>query len=133
VSGVAARWTIAWAGAAALATLNGAVRERLLAGRMDEPAAHRASTGALVVLLAAYMAALQRRRPLPDDRAALRAGATWLGLTLAFETALGRLAQGLSWREVMRDYDLRRGRLWPLALAWIALGPAVVRRLVRAA
>jgi hypothetical protein len=29
--------------------------------------------------------------------------------------------------ELLADYDLRKGRLWPLVLAWIVLGPAVVR------
>ena len=29
--------------------------------------------------------------------------------------------------ELLADYDLRKGRLWPLVLAWIVLGPAAVR------
>lgn len=51
------------------------------------------------------------------------------GLTVAFEFGFGRLVAKQSWHELLGDYDLRRGRTWPLVLAWIAVGPAVVRRL----
>jgi len=31
--------------------------------------------------------------------------------------------------ELLADYDLRQGRLWPLVLVWIAAGPVTIREL----
>ena len=52
-------------------------------------------------------------------------------MTVAFEFAFGRTVADMSWSELLADYDLRAGRLWPLVLAWIAAGPEIVRRLDR--
>ena len=78
-------------------------------------------------LSAGYFWLLQRRYPLADDRAALRVGAVWLGLTIVFEFGFGRAVDGKSWSELLADYDVSEGRVWPLVLAWLSLGPAVVR------
>jgi hypothetical protein len=48
-------------------------------------------------------------------------------MTVCFEFALGRFVGKLSWKEMLADYDLRRGRTWPVVLAWLAVGPSVVR------
>ena len=61
------------------------------------------------------------------DPQALEVGIAWLALTVAFEFGFGRYVAHTSWRELLADYDLRKGRLWPLVLAWIMLGPALVR------
>ena len=44
------------------------------------------------------------------------------------EFGLGR-ARGVAWPELLRDYDVREGRVWALVLLWAALGPATVRSL----
>jgi len=54
-------------------------------------------------------------------------GIAWLALTVAFEFGFGRSVAHASWQDLLADYDLRKGRLWPLVLAWINLGPAVIR------
>ena len=87
----------------------------------------RLSTGSALGLFAGYFELLARRRPLPTTRAALEVGVAWLALTIAFEFGFGHYVAHSSWRDLLTDYDLRKGRLWPLVLAWIALGPAVVR------
>jgi hypothetical protein len=94
---------------------------------VGEHAAHQLSTGSAIGLFAAYFELLQRRRPLPSDRAAFQVGAAWLALTIVFEFGFGRGIAHTSWDELLADYDLRKGRPWPLALLWIALGPAIVR------
>jgi hypothetical protein len=70
--------------------------------------------------------ALQRRWPLRTHSEAVRVGTAWVALTVAFEFSFGRLVARQSWEELLRDYDLAHGRTWPLVLAWIAAGPAVV-------
>ncbi len=127
--GISARWLAGWLGAAAIGVLNGVARQRTLRGRTSELTAHQISTFTLMVSLGGYIHWLSRRVPLPTTRAALGMGASWAGMTVVFELALGR-SRGLSLREAAADYDIRRGRLWPLVLLTMAVAPAVSKRLL---
>jgi hypothetical protein len=82
-----------------------------------------------VFAFAAYFSVLQRRWPLATSRESGIVGASWLGLSVVFEFGFGRLVARDSWEELLRAYDLREGNLWPLVLAWLAIGPEVARRL----
>jgi hypothetical protein len=66
-----------------------------------------------------------------SSRHAIGIGALWLVLTLAFEFMLGRFVSGLSWREMLAEYDLASGRLWALVPLWIAVAPYVLYRFYR--
>ena len=120
-------WLIAWLGGPVIGVANGTVRELAYKDRVGERAAHQLSTAGALGLFGAYFDVLARRHPLPSTRVALQVGAAWLVLTIAFEFGFGRGVAHTSWEELLADYDLRRGRLWPLVLAWIALGPAALR------
>lgn len=122
-------WTLAWLGGAVLGVANGAVREVVYADRVGERTAHRLSAVSLCALLGGYFALLQRHRPIPTRREALQIGATWVALTAAFDFGFGHYVDRKPWEELLRDYDLSRGRVWPLVLAWIAVGPAAAREL----
>lgn len=106
---------------------NGMLREATLAKALDEAGANRMSALTAVAAFAIYFAFLQRRWPLRDRREAIEVGGIWLVLTTGFEFGFGRIAAGKSWRELGTDYDLRRGRLWPLVLGSIAIGPELAR------
>ena len=84
-----------------------------------------------IAAFTAYFALLQRRWPLRTDAEAAKVGGIWLALTVLFELGFGRLVAKCSWRQLGAEYDLARGRLWPAVLAWLAVGPALVRRLER--
>ena len=120
-------WLLAWLGGPAIGIANGTVRELAYRDRVGEQRAHQLSTLTAIGLFAAYFDVLSRRWPLPSERDALRVGGAWLALTVLFELGFGR-AEGKAWRELLADYDLRHGRLWPLALAWLAVGPSVMSR-----
>jgi hypothetical protein len=120
-------WLIAWLAGPLIGIANGTLREVAYKDRVGELTAHQLSTGSAIALFAGYYEWLARRRPLSSTREALEVGAAWLALTVAFEFGFGRGVAHTSWEELLADYDLRKGRLWPLVLAWIALGPAVVR------
>lgn len=128
---ILSRWLVAWTGGAVIAIANGVVREATFGRLVRERTAHQLSGLALVSAFAAYFSALQRRWPIPSRSEALRIGGAWLGLTVGFELSFGRRVAKLSWRELLADYNLRRGRTWPLVLAWVAVGPEVTRRLSR--
>ena len=83
----------------------------------------------LVAALTLYFWNLQRRWPIPSRRNAAKIGLTWVGLTIAFEFGLGRGVQKQSWSEMLSAYNVANGQTWPFVLAWIGMGPAVVRRL----
>ena len=123
------RWIAAWGGGALIGVANGVLREATFAKVLSERAAHAASGATAVMAFAGYFSALQRRWPIPTTGEALTIGGSWLALTVAFEFGFGRTVAKQSWEELLDDYNLAAGRTWPLVLAWIALGPAVVREL----
>jgi hypothetical protein len=55
--------------------------------------------------------------------AALRVGAFWLLLTLAFEFGVGHYGFRKPWTELLADYDVRRGRIWVVVLVATLLAP----------
>jgi hypothetical protein len=118
----------AWVGGAALGVGNGVVREATYGKQLGEPGANRLSALTAIAAFVLYFRALQRRWPLRDSVEASQVGAAWLALTVCFECALGRLVAKKSWSELADEYDVRKGRLWPLVLASIALGPEIARR-----
>ena len=120
-------WLVAWLGGPLIGIANGTLREVAYKDRVGELTAHQLSTASAIALFAGYFEWLARRHPLASTREALEVGTAWLALTVAFEFGFGRGVAHTSMDELLADYDLRRGRLWPLVLAWIALGPAVVR------
>jgi hypothetical protein len=122
------KWLLAWLGGVAIGVGNGVAREATYGRRLGEEAAHPLSALTAVAAFAAYFHLLQRRWPLRDRSEALKIGGAWLALTVVFEFGFGRIVAKKSWRELTADYDVARGRLWPLVLVWIGLGPEIARR-----
>jgi hypothetical protein len=58
-------------------------------------------------------------------------GALWVGLTVAFEFGFGHYVMGAPWEVLLADYDILRGRLWPLVLAANLVAPLLAGRLCR--
>lgn len=123
----AGAWIAAWPGGAVIGVLNGVLRETTYGRRVSELRAHQVSSATAIAAFAGYFAALERRHPLPTRREAVLVGGAWTALTIAFEVGFGRAVAHQTWSELGADYDLRRGRTWPLVLAWLALGPLAVR------
>ena len=61
--------------------------------------------------------------PVEDDATLFIMGGLWLGLSLGFELLLSRVVLGLEWGRVFRDYNLRRGRFYPLLLVTVFFTP----------
>lgn len=119
-------WVAAWGGMALLGVANG-VSRALYEKRLGEHLAHQVSSVTLVAAVLPYAAAVERRWPLPTTGAAARVGLAWVGLTVAFEFGFGRYVAKQSWRTLVADYDMARGRLWPLVLAAVGAAPASAR------
>lgn len=111
------------------AILNGFVRDTVITPRFGEPVGHVASTITLcaVILLVARLT-IRWLGPRSSGEAWCL-GLTWLLLTLAFEFLAGHYVFGQSWQRLLADYDLSRGRLWPLVLISTFVAPVVAVRL----
>lgn len=67
---------------------------------------------------------LRRLGPASIAQCAAIAG-VWLAMTIAFEFLFGHYVDRASWQELLADYNLFAGRLWPIVLASIAAAPFV--------
>ena len=108
-------------------TLNGALR-RLLFSADVIFAMRQVSVvvGVLIVFAVSWLCVPWLR--LRTTRSALAVGALWIVLTLVFEVSIGRLT-GLSWSQMLAEYDLTRGGIMPLGLLAMGLAPWLVQRL----
>jgi hypothetical protein len=124
-------WLIAWLGGSVLGIVNGVVRELVYKDEVGDRTAHYISTATLIVLLALYFWMLDRRWPLPTFPDAILIGLVWALLTASFDFGFGHYVDRKPWSELAREYDLSAGRVWILALAWVALGPSAIRGIRR--
>jgi hypothetical protein len=120
-------WTVAWLGGSVLGMLNGTARELLYKESVGEEAAHYISTATLLILLALYVGMLQHRWPIPTRSEAMRIGACWLALTVAFEFGFGHFVDGKSWAELRALYDVTSGEIWFLVPLFMAAAPSLFR------
>ena len=130
---MALRSFLVWCAFLVLAILNAGVREALLTPRLGELAGHVISTLALCAgILVLTLLTIGWIAP-PTARAAMHIGGGWVLLTIAFEFLAGHYVFGNPWSRLFADYNLLRGRVWPLVLVTSALAPllaAHVRGLV---
>ena len=114
---------------AAIVALGGA-RQAWVEPALGELRAHQLGTLAacsVVLVLSALFVRLTRIGP----GVALRVGAFWLLLCLAFEFGFFHYARGVSWEALWHDYDILGGRLLPLLWATVLLGPYATAPLAR--
>jgi hypothetical protein len=101
---------------------NGIIRVTVLQPRLGEDTARQVATVVGIVLILALSLVFVRRLDLPTGAELLAIGVLWLVLTVIFEFGMG-ISSGASWETMLADYDIRRGRLWPVALVVILLAP----------
>jgi len=123
---------LAWLLLAVVMFANGTVRVLVLQPRLGEALARQVATlsGIALVLLVTVLLVRRLDHPSPGDL--LQVGALWLVLTVLFELGMGWLS-GASLETMLADYDLRRGRLWPVALLVIFLAPWLWGAILRGA
>jgi hypothetical protein len=126
---MAARAVAVWWLLLLLAVLNGGVRDTWLSPRLGDPIGRAISTLLLcgLIFLATWLT-IGWIRP-ASTGAALRVGALWVVLTLAFELGVGHYGFGKPWPVLLADYDLSRGRIWIAVLVVTLLAPLWTARL----
>jgi hypothetical protein len=109
-----------------IAVLSGAARQSLLVPRVGSHAAHVIATLLVCAIIAALIAATVRWiEPSLETRRLVLLGTFWTAATIAFEFSFGRLAGGLTWSQMLADYDVTAGRIWPLVPVTLLLAPVL--------
>ncbi len=125
------RILLAWLVMLVVAFLNGALRDFTYGKLLPEPRANQISCVSGIVLLGVVIFFYVRHWA-PDSAAqALFIGLFWMVLTIAFEFLFFHYVGKRSWAELWANYDLARGRLWPLILLWVLLAPYWFYRMLR--
>ncbi len=115
---------IAWFPMIVIAMINGGLREYTYQKWTGEKAGHQISTIILILLFGLYFIFLFKFYPINSMQEAINTGFMWLGLTIVFEFIMG-LLNGESFSKMMADYNIFKGRLWPLVLVWVTVAPIV--------
>ncbi len=127
------RYVLAWFPMLVIAVANGALRQFTFAKHMPELRAHQLSTLLGALLIGAFIWLVIGAWPPSSARQAWQIGIVWLVLTVAFEMFMGLVLSRRPLAEVLRDYDVRAGRVWPLFLVWLTVAPWLFYRLRSAA
>ena len=118
-----AKATLAWLLLFVVMFANGAIRVLVLQPQLGEGRARQVASlsGVALVLIVSWLFV----RVSPEARSAhfWWVGVAWLIATVAFEFLFGHFVSGLSWHELLADYNILRGRLWSLILISVCLGP----------
>jgi len=116
-----------------IAVGTGILREGLIAPYLGEHAAQQIGTLLVCLLIAAVIVVFVRRlRPSPMP--ALAIGAGWMAMTMAFEFGVFHFIVGHPMAELLANYNLAAGRLWPLVLLtelltpWLAANALAMRK-----
>jgi hypothetical protein len=118
-----------WLGFLAVAIAGGIIRERFLVPGLG-PLGGRA-LGTLLVgviifgLIYAYVGKLKGA----SQVSLVKLGLFWMMATIGFEFLFGHYVMGLSWELLWADYNVFRGRLWPLVLIVTLLGPLLAQKI----
>jgi len=123
------RCLLAWIVMLLVSVANGALRDFTYGKYLPDLLAHQLSTLNGIILLGAVIHRYVRLYPPASGQLALNIGMFWMSLTVAFEFLFFHYAGGHDWTELLANYDITAGRLWPLLLAWIAIAPYLFYRL----
>lgn len=110
-------------------SVQGMLRQLLLTSYIGDFKARQIAvfTGAAIILLIAFLSVRWLRARSTSNL--LGIGVLWLGLTVAFEIALGRFILNYPWERIAADYNLLEGGILPIGLIILALSPLIAAKL----
>ena len=121
-----AKYLLVWLLLAVIAIANGVIRQATYGRLLPELAAHQVSTVTAIAASGFAVWLVNRTWPIASSAEAWTIGSAWLVMTVLFEFGFGHYVAGHSWTNLLADYNLMEGRLWPLFLAWVLVLPVVV-------
>lgn len=123
------RYLLAWFALLVVAVINGGLRDFTYGRHLSPLLANQLSCVSGILLFAVVFHFYVRRWPPASARQAWSIGLFWMALTVAFEFLFFHYVGGHPWSELLANYDILEGRLWPLILLWVASGPYFFYRL----
>lgn len=117
-----------WIFFAFVGVANGFARVGLTEPYLGEAAARQTHSVILCLVLFLLIVRFVQRARLTDQRPLAVLGGMWMGLTLVFEFVMG-FATGIPLQAMLADFNIFDGRLWPLVLLTMAIGPRVAGKL----
>jgi hypothetical protein len=112
-----------------LAIANGALRDLVLAPVLGNTLGRAVSSLTLALLILGLTLLLVSRLGSNTRVEYLVVGAFWLALTLLFEMSFFVLVMGHPMDTLLQDYDIFRGRLWPIVLAATFFAPLLAGKM----
>lgn len=122
------RYLQAWFTMLGVAMVNGGLRDMTYGKQLPELLANQLSCLSGIILLGVVIYLYVRRWSLSSARQAIYIGLFWMALTVAFEFLFFHYFGKHSWAELMANYDIANGRLWPLVLLWVLIAPYLFYR-----
>ena len=111
-----------------LATTNGALRDIVLAPALGDTLGRAVSSLTLSLLILGLTLVFVKRLGVDTRAGYLVVGAFWLVLTLMFEVSFFVLVMGHPMDELLKDFDLFRGRLWLIVLVTTFFAPLLASK-----
>jgi hypothetical protein len=122
-------YATSWFGMVAIAIFNGVIRDKFYGQFMSELSAHQLSTLIAIILFGAYIWNFTGIYQIESQKQAFVIGGLWLIMTIIFEFIFGHFAMGHPWDKLFYDYNLIKGRVWVIVLAWTTLAPYIFYRI----
>ena len=112
-----------------LAIANGALRDLVFTPTLGDTLGRAASSLALSLLILGLTLLLVKRLGVDTRAGYLVVGAFWLVLTLLFEVSFFVLVMGHPMDELLKDFDIFRGRLWLVVLVTTFFAPLLASKM----
>jgi len=112
-----------WFPMVVLAIINGFIREKLYTRFLSSLGAHQLSTLSGIVIFGVYFWLTTNNWQIESANQAVLIGSMWMIITLLFEFIFGHFVIGHSWKILLSDFNIFKGRLWVVVLIWTAIGP----------
>jgi len=120
-----------WLPLVIIAVANGTIRQIGFQNALGDLHAHQLSTVIGIILFGIYIYWRIKKWKLDSQSEAIKIGLIWMGLTVGFEFALGRLVLDRDWSLLFNDYNILEGRVWVLVLFWVAIAPILFYRITK--
>lgn len=117
------RYLQAWFTMLGVAMVNGGLRDMTYGKQLPALLANQLSCLSGIILLGVVIHQYVCRWSLTSARQALYIGLFWMMLTISFEFLFFHYVAGHPWSELLANYDMASGRLWPLVLLWVLIAP----------
>jgi len=120
------RYLTVWLELLAVAVINGGLSDLTYGKLVPELLALQFSCFSSIILFGVVFYQYVRRWLPISTRQTVNIGIFWMMLTVVFEFLFFHYVAGHTWPELLENYNMHIGRMWPLILLLVAFGPYVL-------